>query len=245
MASGVPQVLGHHGNELHRFDQLLGGKNVWANLASLNLWDLLAVQYLLLPAGSQSDGQGIPGYTRVLTGMPTSAGRPADLYERAAPAAYARLVPAAVKAPDEQAIPTVLDSRFDLDRVVLLAPDAPIEPATVNSMPEPLSVSLSFEAWEPGRMAIRITPPAPRDAYLVVSENWYPDWKGTVDGVRAPVVRGNVSLITVPVPQGAAAVELRFESADYRLGKTISFLSLGLVGLGLVVPAVLRKRTRA
>ena len=120
MAFGVLQVLGHHGNELHRFDQLLGGKNVWANLLrSPNLWDLLAVRYVLLPAGLSDGTDSIPGYARVLTGFPTSAGTSADLYERVTPAQYARVVPAALRAPDEQAIPTMLDPRFDPDRVLM------------------------------------------------------------------------------------------------------------------------------
>ncbi len=118
----------------------------------------------------------------------------------------------------------------------------PVEPAAVTSMPDPLSVSVSFEEWQAGLMKIRIVPAAPQSAYLVVSENWYPDWKATVDGVETPVVRGNVTLITVPVPEGAETVELSFESADYRRGKTVSFLSLGLVMLGLIVPSVMRKR---
>lgn len=244
MAHGIPQLLGHHGNELHRFDELLGGKNQWTNLLqSLRSWDLFAVRYVILPAVNGSP-DSIPGFMRVRDAVPTSAGVPATLFAREQPVEYARLVPAAVKVDDELAIGTVLDPRVDPDRVVLLAPDAPVDPAAITALPEPLAVSTVFEVWEPGKMTIRITPPAPGDAYLVISENWYPDWTATVDGHPAPVIRGNVTLITVPVPKGAEVVELSFKSAEYRLGKAISFLSLGLVVLGFVVPAVLRKRAR-
>ena len=84
-----------------------------------------------------------------------------------------------------------------------------------------------------------------RDERLAVLAKIYEPKKivqATVDGVETPVVRGNVSLITVPVPEGAEMVELSFESADYRRGKAVSFLSLGLVILGLIVPSVMRKR---
>ena len=243
MADEIAQWYGHHGNELHAFDVLNGRDGInltFRNAGHPRLADLYAINYVIAP--TSAIGDSIQGFRQVLRGVPTSAGVPATLFEREQPVAYARLVPAAVKMPDEQAIPTVLDPRVGFDQVVLLAPDAPVEPAAITSMPDPLSVSVSFEEWQAGLMKIRIAPAAPQSAYLVVSENWYPDWKATVDGVETPVVRGNVSLITVPVPEGAETVELSFESADYRRGKAVSFLSLGLVMLGLIVPSVMRKR---
>lgn len=242
MAHGIPQMLGHHGNELHRFDELLGGKNQWTYLLrSLNLWELYAVRYVILPAGSAGDGD-LPGFRRALTGVATTPGAAADLFEREEPPRYARLVPAAVKAPDERAIPTVLDPRLALDRVVILAPDAPLEPEPVGVVPQPLAATAAVEDWQPGRMRVRLSPAAPQPAYLVVSENWYPEWRATVDGVPAPVVRGNVAVITVPVEPGAEVVELHYESAAYARGKALTIASLAVAMLGLVVPPVIRRR---
>jgi hypothetical protein len=250
MAFGIPQLLGHHGNELHNFDELLGGKNQWRFLGSPRIWNLFAIGYVATPAGQADADPGLTqllaGYEQVLSGVPTAAGGPADLYRRRDPVAYARLVPAAVKVPDEQAIPVIVDPRtnFDQDRVVLLAPESAVEPATVSEMPDPLDVAVQVEAWRPGAMRLRLTPAAPQDAYLVVSENWYPDWQGRVDGRPVPVVRGDVSLITLPVPAGGEVVELAFESADYRLGRGITLVSLLLVGAGIVIPVVQRRRSR-
>jgi hypothetical protein len=55
MGRGVPQLLGYHGNELRRFDELFGGKNEWINQTNLALWDLFAVRYVVLR-------QQTPGY---------------------------------------------------------------------------------------------------------------------------------------------------------------------------------------
>ena len=244
MTHDIPQLLGHHANELHRFDELMGGKNEWRNLFNRNIWDLFAIEYVISPTGVQG-ADSIPGYTRVLLNQSTSVGIPANLFRRAEPARYGRLVPAAVKASDEEALATVPDPRFSPDQVVLIDSAAPINPAPLAALPSPLANRVSFEEWEPGRMEIRIEPPAGQDAYLLVGENWYPDWTATVDGAAAPVVRGNVSLITVPVPSGARRVELSFESADYGLGRTVTSASLMLVLLGFVVPSVLRRRSRA
>ncbi len=247
MGLGVPQLLGHHGVELHAFDQLLGGKNRWNNLASFRLWDLLAIRYVLLPTEVGQRTDSIPGFDRVMTGVRASSGVLADLYERRDPQPYARFVAHALQVPDEQAIDSVTSptSQFDPARRVLVAPDDSIEPELLSEAGDAgdtVAVLVGVEAWEPGHMRFRLEPAAPRDGYLVVSENWYTDWRATVDGVEASVVRGNASLIAVVIPAGAQIVELRFLSSDYALGKWISFLSLALVAVGLVLPPVRRRR---
>ncbi|NIM50819.1 MAG: hypothetical protein GTN62_10440 [Gemmatimonadales bacterium] len=247
MAFGIPQLLGHHGNELHSFDELFGGKNRWSYLRSMKLWDLFAINQVLLPAGVELAEQ-LPGFSGMfdssLTGALTSSGVRTDLYVRRDPAPYARLVPGAAKVTDEQAIAAILDPRIDLYRVVLIAPEALLEPPPLTEVPEPLLVDVVFDEWEPGHMRMHFSQPAPRNAMLVVSENWYPDWKARVNDVPAPVIRGNVSLITVPVPAGTDRVELTFDSADYRLGRAISFVGLAIVVAGVVIPVVRRRRSR-
>jgi hypothetical protein len=96
--------------------------------------------------------------------------------------------------------------------------------------------------WEPGRMSITLDPPPPAASYALVAENWYPDWHATVDGATAPVLRGDWTLITVPVPAGAKAVELTFSSRAFRWGKVITWVSLILVLGAGVGPAALRSR---
>ena len=120
--------------------------------------------------------------------------------------------------------------------------DAPLEPAALAETPETEPVAARVEAWEPGRMRVRLEPAAPEDGYVLVSENWYADWQARVDGAEAIVTRGNGSLITVVVAAGAEVVELEFHSADYRSGRLISLLSLAMVAVGMVVPPILRRR---
>jgi len=251
MAFDIPQLLGHHGNQLHRFNELLGGKNEWRYLfLSRRLWDLFAVRYVLLPSGVDLSSQ-LPAYAdlaadfdTLMSGVETSSGVRADVFVRRQPTPYARLVPAAVKLPDDQAIPNVADPRSSLpfDRLVLLDPDAPVEPEPVDALPEPLDVRVLVESWDVGRMELRIEPEAPQASYLVVAENYYPDWRATVDGEPAPVVRGDVTLVTVPVPAGARRVTLEVHSGAYDRGKLVTLLSLAVVLVAMVGPAVARRR---
>ena len=242
MAFDIPQVLGHHAFEMRYYDDLLGGRNQWTNLLRhLQLWDLLAVRYVLAPEGIDS----IPGYRRILSAAQTSAGVPAHLFERVAPAPYARVVPAALKVDSHAVIPTLMDPRLpDFDRLVLVTPDQPVDPPPFGEMPAPSPSRASVIAWQPGRMTITLDPAPGAGSYLLVAENWYPHWRAVVDGAPAPVLRGNQSLITVALPGGARQVELTFRSRDFELGRLISLMSLvALVGIG-VAPAVARRRRR-
>ncbi len=232
----VAQLTGHHANELDRFDKLLDRDNGWRNLGNPNIWDLFAVEYAIIPALRQGN-DSIPGYELVLNTEMTSGGVPADLLRRVGGARYARVVPAAVKLSDEQASATVLNPLFSPDQLVLIDSAAPVNPAEIDTLPPELPNAVTFESWEPGHMVVRIDPPAPDDSYLVVSENWYPDWEATIDGEPAAVVRGNVTLITVPLMDGASTVELEFSSSAFRIGKAVTILS-ALIAMIVVIASV-------
>jgi uncharacterized membrane protein YfhO len=94
-------------------------------------------------------------------------------------------------------------------------------------------------------MSITLDPAPATAAYLLVAENWYPDWRATVNGAPAPVLRGDWTLITVPLAAGANSVELAFTSRAYSRGKIVTFIALLLVLAAWAVPAIARRRRRA
>jgi hypothetical protein len=79
----------------------------------------------------------------------------------------------------------------------------------------------------------------PRPALLRLADLWYPDWKATVDGRPAPILRADYLLRAVPVPAGRHRVEFRFESPAVKTGLTVSIASLvavlALLAVGLLV----------
>jgi membrane protein YfhO len=126
---------------------------------------------------------------------------------------------------------------------LIFTPDQQVTPAPIREMPPPSPARATVAAWQPGQMAIALDPVPPAPSYVLVAENWYPDWHATVDGAPAPVLRGNYALLTVPVPAGAKRVELTFRSHAYETGRLISLLSLvALLALALAPVAVRRKR---
>jgi hypothetical protein len=238
MAYRIPNVLGYHGNELRFYDELGGKDRGWAHLGSGNLLDLLAVRFILLDRA-----QPIPGYHQVLGPVTTAFGTTAVLYERDSVPPYARVVAAAAKLPEAQVPPTVADPRFPVERIVIYP-----ETATVAVSPGPLRQPLPVSpvraevvAWAPGRMTVALSGTDSSPSYLLVSENWYPDWRATVDGKPAPVLRGDHSLLSVVLPPGAERVEFRFDSPAYARGKLVSLLAV-LVTLAWLIAPGLRSR---
>ena len=233
MAFDVPELFGYHGNELRYYDELWGGKNEWRNLGVLPLWDLWAVRYAILPVGGRTV-DSIPGFRRVLDSVATFDGGRANLFERLTPAPYARIVSGAVKADSTTVVPTLVDPRMDFSRIVLFTNDQPVTPEPLKEMPPPSPSHAAVTAWQPGRMTITLDPAPPKPSYLLVAENWYPDWQVTVDGRRGQLLRGDYSLITVPVPAGTRTVDLTFRSRLYELGRTVTLVSLTLVLVALL-----------
>jgi hypothetical protein len=247
MSDGIAQWYGHHGNELHSFDVLNGRQELslsFENAGNPQLIDLFAIRYIILRAEGAPDS--LPGYRKVLGPTRTSAGVNAFLFESVGEAGYARLVPSGYAVGFDTTVATVLNPRFPIDRVVLLDPSTGYQPSPLPSpLPEPMATSVEFEQWAPGRMRLAIRGGVPTDSYLMVSENYYPAWAARVDGRDAPVLVGDGTLLTVPVPAGTSEVELTYESSAFRVGKIVTWASVFFVVLGAFVPGIVRRAWRA
>jgi uncharacterized membrane protein YfhO len=90
---------------------------------------------------------------------------------------------------------------------------------------------------------IDLSAPAPQGSSLVVSENYYPGWKATVDGKAAPVGRADYTLIGVELPPGARSIELNFTSPSYERGKRVTWVAIA-VGLLMLGAGIWRDRSR-
>jgi hypothetical protein len=240
MAYRIPQLLGYHGNELHAFDELMGGRNQWRNWSSRKLWDLYAIAFVLFPT-EEGVPDSLPGFVRRSAGTSTAAGTNTAVFEREEPPEYAWVAAAALKIDDSSAVAGALDPRFDKKSLVLLADDAPVTPAQIEVLPPPSPATAVVTAWAPGQMDISLETRPASDGYLVVAENWYSGWRATVDGGPAPVLRANVAQMAVPLPAGAREVNLVFVSPSYTRGRLITVLSLVAVIALLAVPRFRRR----
>ncbi len=230
----IRNVLGYHGNELHDYDETLGGKNAWTQLSNPQSWRLLAVRYLLL---SEAPAELPPGFTAIGRDLSTWEGERVTVLRVPDPTPWAVVAPLAFKVPDPaQVRGTVMNPQFDPARIALVDSAASFGSTTPpTALPAAIAPapSIAVEEGAPGHYTLRISG-LQADGVLVVSENYVPTWKATVDGAEAPVAKANGSFIAVPVKAGSQVVELRIDSADGR-GRQVSFA--GLLGLAVFAGA--------
>ncbi len=70
--------------------------------------------------------------------------------------------------------------------------------------------------------------------FLVLSENWHPDWKAYVDGKETKIYIADYTLRSVYLDKGKHTVEFVYKSRPFEMGAVISFLSFLLL-LGTIV----------
>ena len=91
------------------------------------------------------------------------------------------------------------------------------------------------------RVRVRVFTPAA--GLLRLADQWYPDWKATVDGKPVEILRADHVLRAVVVPPGRHVVDFRYESASVRQGLLVSLVSAG-VALALLVAGLFLGRRR-
>ncbi len=227
MAHDLQTMLGYHGQEIRFYDELLGGKGQWKYAGNPNLHDLMSVRFLLLP-----EAQDVPGFHRVIGPVTTTPGTPAILMERDTVPPYVRVVSGAAKLPEEQIPPTVIDPRFPINAVALYSDTATVSPAAIRAGQMPVSspVRATLADWRPGSIRVTLAGRSDSTAYLLVSENWYPDWHAEVDGKPVQALRGDYTLLSVALPPGAHEVRFTFSSRDYARGKLVTVCALLIAG---------------
>ena len=238
MAHDLLTMLGYHGQEIRFYDELLGGKGQWKYAGNPNLHDLTSVRFLLLP-----QPQDVPGFHQVLGPVTTTPGAPAVLMERDTVPPYVRVVSGAAKLPDDQVPPTVIDPRFPVNAVALYSDTASVSPAAIQAgrLPSPSPVQATLAEWAPGAMRVKLAGRSDSTSYLLVSENWYPDWHVEVDGKSAPLLRGDYTLLSVALPPGAREVRFTFSSRAYARGKLVTLVAL-LIALALCAAQFWQRR---
>jgi hypothetical protein len=242
MVHGIRSVVGYHGNELGRYGELSGwtGSDGPMRIASsANLRRLLNLQYVYTNALISPVPQG----TLVAGPAKNVAGNTTYLFRVPGENPMAWVTPMAIKLHDTLMVRTLLDPRFDVRRIALFdsATTVPTQPIP-SSLPESTTVRARVTTLEPGHIVVALDSPAPANSVLMVSENYYPGWRATVDGAAAPIGRGDYALIGVGLKPGARRVELSFRSDTYERGRLVTIVAVVVMLLALGAGIVLARR---
>ena len=244
----IEQAGGEHGNQLQRWNEFVGaGQQTyvdWHNFLGglidpadahlLEFMDAANIRYLVTAAPLQ----GLP-YPLVHAGPGGAVFENPNALPRAWLVGDVRVAAAGTE------IEAMRQPEFDFRRTALI--DRPLEqplagPAAGDTSETSAAGSpgqARVTTYEPDRVVIETS--AERDALLVLSDNWYPDWRVTVDGAETPLYRANHTFRGVRVPAGAHTVEFTFDPADLRIGFIVHVVGMLLL-LGYGVWYLLRSR---
>jgi hypothetical protein len=242
MIHKIRLATGYHSDELRRYDVLIDKEGGERRLFDPKLWALLNIRYLY----TDLDSLPLPGARKIVGPVRDAAGSFVWLYRLPGDDPAAWVVPLAAKAPDDQALATILDPRFSPLRAAIFDTAARV-PVTLNptSLPPPLALTADVTRYDPGHITVILNGPAPSGATLVVSENEYPGWSATVDGHPTTIGRVDYTLIGVPLTTGSRTIELRYTDPMAVPGAVITGLAFLAALAWLVIAYAAASRARA
>lgn len=253
MSHDLRVVQGYHGNEIGAYDQLLGTTNLVNDgrtfIPSPYLWRHENIRYLYTGADESTVAQlaaqmKSPPFEKLAGPVKDAAGSMVYAYRLPGDNPAAVVASAIAKAPQSQALPLVLDPGFNPATVAVADTiDKDITGIQLQAIPAATAVKAAVTRFEPGAIDVTLDQPATAGQALVVSENYYPGWRATVDGKAAPAGMMNYNLIGVALPAGAKSIQLRFADPAYETGKriTLAAILLAVVGLGFGLVAGRRR----
>lgn len=80
------------------------------------------------------------------------------------------------------------------------------------------------------------------DGLLVLSDNYYPGWRASVDGVPAEVLRANCTMRAISVPAGSHLVSFVFSPAAFFLSLYVSLAAAALTLVVMILGLIKRRR---
>jgi hypothetical protein len=237
-AAGLDHVGGYDPMMLRRYTELVNvalGRPASDLIVAMTqsrpgpIFDLLGARYWIVPGERQEP----PGW-RTVGGIPSFG----FVYEnpRALPRAF--LVGRNVRIESaEERLRYLAQPTFEPSRVVVLENGTSGEEGDTDSA----AGSVRIEAMGPGSYDVRID--SPRDAWLVLSEAWYPGWTAEIDGRSAELLRADHLFQTVRVSSGAHEVRFRYRSRYLAAGFAITAVEL-LIFAGLLLFRRMRRPAR-
>lgn len=197
-------------------------------------FDLLNVRYVMTHADTR-----LAGYDLLATAEGVS------VYEnkQALPRAFFvnRAIAAATHA---DALDGLRDPLFDGRREVIIE-KADSEPEAVghSSVEAPPSNAASATLVEDRRNRVVIETDNPNEAWLVLSDNYYPGWRATIDGDATSIFQANGAMRAVKVPAGRHVVSFVFLPLVFRASLLVSLVGAAMLGVVLTIAAMRRHKS--
>jgi hypothetical protein len=233
MHFGIMQAGGEHGNQLYRWNQLVGigkGGNLldWHNFVEYPaIMEAAGIRYIVSGVRLQLYDvklkTGIRGIRQAYRGS-------AFIYVDDRALSRATLVPSVRAAPADSALAIMRGGDWDPHTLALV--DAPAAPfANPDSLPaNPGTTQIDRDEPDHIQVSVRATAPA----LLVLADNYADGWVATVDGRETPILRTNHTFRGVPVTAGNHTVVFMFKPPLFYAGLAISLVTAIILIIGIV-----------
>lgn len=218
--NGIAEMTGYHGNQLRAYNDLLGGTGQ-TRMFSRQALDLCAIEYIVFRRGANLDGDPAdPAIVKVFD----QGGVVAFRNTRALP--RARLVSCwERRLSNDSLYSRLFEADYDYRGCALVEEDLPFASSTDTVSPG------SAEIVRYARESIEIDVQANREALMILSDNAYPAWHATLDGIDVPIITTNATFRGVVVPEGTHKVRFEYRSQRLVTGAWITLFSTLLCGL--------------
>jgi hypothetical protein len=121
----------------------------------------------------------------------------------------------------ETIISDLFDSRFDLQKTLILEIKPDIQPCDKE-----IKNNVDVENYSPEKITIKTSSNC--DGLLFISDTYYPGWISKVDSKQVPILRADYAFRAVSIEKGQHIVEFIYQPISVRLGSYISIFSLVL-----------------
>jgi hypothetical protein len=137
----------------------------------------------------------------------------------------------------DQLLSRLMSPGFDPTRTALLYADPQFTPTS-----ESLTGGIEVASYDANRVRLKVTSSAA--CLAVLSENFQPDYRVTVDGKPAPVLRAYHTLRAVAVPAGEHELVFAYQSNYYRIGTWLTLTSMLFLCGTLAMSFITNRRKR-
>ena len=134
-------------------------------------------------------------------------------------------------------IDTMFGKDFNLQKEVILEEHPGISWKDLNSDNASTQAVARITRYQQNLVEIETN--SDSNAILVLTDSYYPGWKGFLDGKETKIYRADYAFRSVVVPKGAHRVEFKYEPASFRLGLYAAIA--GVVGMLVLMLLLINK----
>ena len=220
----VENINGYHAAKLRVYQDILDVANSdqfagsTSQLFNPFLWNLMNVKYIVT---NRPFGQGFqPVYQSQSSGdyvYPNASGLPRAFF-----------VDSVRTAKQIDILKHLKEGDFNPVQIVFLEKE-------LNETIEPVDSTATAAVVEHKNELVRIKANASGRNFLFISEIYYPaGWTATIDGKETPIIKSNYAFRGIVVPKGSHTIEMKFRSAGFEKGKTLSIILNIITGLAFI-----------